>query len=67
MQRAAEEEKQVEEQKLTEDLKDKVGVVEGQWEEALGVELREVQERIRGQLLIEGGWEDEDEVVASPV
>lgn len=62
------EEKNREEARLTEDLKEKVGVVEGQWEEALGSEMREVQERIRGQLLLEGGWEDEDDmVVASPV
>ncbi|KAL8698216.1 MAG: hypothetical protein Q9201_006691, partial [Fulgogasparrea decipioides] len=34
-----------EETRLTEDLKEKVGVVEGQWEEALGEELMGVRER----------------------
>lgn len=62
VQRDINEEKEREEARLTEDLKEKVGVVEGQWEEALGTQMREVQERIRGQLLLEGGWEDEDEV-----
>ena len=63
----AEEEKRKKEARLTEDLKEKVGVVEGQWEEALGEEVREAQERIRGQLLLEGGWQDEDEGVTSPI
>ncbi|KAK4691630.1 hypothetical protein P7C71_g5404, partial [Lecanoromycetidae sp. Uapishka_2] len=51
----------MEEQRLTEDLKEKVGVVEGQWEEALGSELIEVRERVREFLLEGGGWDDEDE------
>lgn len=50
-----------EEKRLTEDLKEKVGIVEGQWEEALGSELTEVRERVRGFLLEEGGWDDEEE------
>lgn len=55
--------KAMEEKKLTDDLKEKVGVVEGQWEEALGEELIGVRERVREWLLEEGGWnEDEDEV-----
>lgn len=55
--------KEMEEKKLTDDLKEKVGVVEGQWEEALGEELMGVRERVREWLLEEGGWnEDEDEV-----
>lgn len=54
--------KRIEEKKLTDDLKEKVGVVEGQWEEALGEELIGVRERVREWLLEEGGWnEDEDE------
>lgn len=52
-----------EERKLTEDLKEKVGVVEGQWEESLGSELMEARERVRGRLLEEGGWDDEEEEV----
>lgn len=52
-----------EEARLTEDLKDKVGVVEGQWEDALGEELMAVRERVRCWLLENGGWDDEiDEV-----
>ena len=55
--------KEMEGKKLTDDLKEKVGVVEGQWEEALGEELMGVRERVREWLLEEGGWnEDEDEV-----
>lgn len=54
--------KGMEEKKLTDDLKEKVGVVEGQWEEALGEELMGVRERVREWLLEEGGWnEDEDD------
>ncbi len=49
-----------EERKLTEDLKEKVGLVEGQWEEALGNELMEAREKVRGRLLEEGGWDDEE-------
>lgn len=55
--------KEVEEKKLTDDLKEKVGVVEEQWGEALGEELMGVRERVREWLLEEGGWnEDDDEV-----
>ena len=56
---AAEEDQRREETRLTDDLKEKVGVVEGQWEEALGREMMEVRERVRGALLEEGGWDDE--------
>lgn len=59
----AEEEQRKEETRLTEDLKEKVGVVEGQWEEALGSEIMEVRERVRGALLEEGGWDDEGDEV----
>lgn len=55
--------KRREEKKMTDDLKEKVGIVEGQWEEALGGEMMGVRERVRGWLLEEGGWnEEEDEV-----
>lgn len=55
--------KRREEAQLTDDLKEKVSVVEGQWEEALGSEMLAVQERVREFLLEEGGWvDDEDEV-----
>lgn len=52
-----------EEMKTTEDLKEKVGVVEGQWEEALGSALMEARERARGRLLEEGGWDEEEEEI----
>jgi len=49
--------------RLDEDLKEKVGVVEGLWGEALGEEMREVRERVRGVLLEEGGWDEEGDDV----
>lgn len=48
------------ERQMTEDLKEKVGLIEGQWREALGEELMAVRERVRGWLLEEDGW-DEDQ------
>ena len=59
---AAEELQRREEKKLTEDLKEKVGVVEGQWAEALGSELMEARERVRGWLLEQGGFDEEEDV-----
>ena len=56
---AAEEKQRREETKLTEDLKEKVGVIESQWEEALGSELVDLKERVREYLLEQGGWDDE--------
>ena len=56
---AGAEEQRRQEARLTDDLKEKVGVVEGQWEEALGREIMEVRERVREALLEEGGWDDE--------
>lgn len=54
--------KWIEEKRLMDDLKEKVGVVEGQWDEALGGELMSVRERVREWLLEEGGWDEvEDE------
>ena len=58
-----EEWKRRQEARLTDDLKEKVSVVEGQWEEALGSEMLAVRERVREWLLEKGGWvDDEDEV-----
>lgn len=50
-----------EEARLTEDLKDKVGVIERLWEEALGEELMAVRERVRCWLLETGGWDDDND------
>lgn len=47
-----------EEAMLTADLKDKVGEVERQWDEALGKALVECKERVRGALMECGGWDD---------
>ena len=49
-----------EERRLTEDLKDRVGVVEGLWGDALGEEIRCVRERVRECLLESGGWDDDE-------
>lgn len=46
------------EDRLTEDLKEKVGEVESQWKEALGDGLEECKERVKGWLEESGGWED---------
>ncbi|MCJ1225883.1 hypothetical protein MMC12_002532 [Toensbergia leucococca] len=53
--------KRREEGRLTDDLKEKVGVVEGQWEEALGRELKGVRGKVRGWLVGSGGWDEEGE------
>ncbi|KAG2419532.1 hypothetical protein HFD88_004328 [Aspergillus terreus] len=47
-----------EERALTNDLKDKVATVEGQWAEALGSEIQGLRERVKEQLMQEDGWED---------
>ncbi|KAF9887987.1 hypothetical protein FE257_009376 [Aspergillus nanangensis] len=47
-----------EERAFTNDLKDKVGTVEGQWTEALGSEMEELRGRVKRQLMGENGWED---------
>ena len=55
-------ERRREEARLTDDLKEKVGIIEGQWDEALGQEVRCVKERVREWLIERGGWdEDADE------
>ena len=48
----------VQEERLTEDLKEKVGEVERQWNEALGDGIEDCRERVRGFLEETGGWED---------
>lgn len=55
------EERRAEERRLTDDLKEKVGVVEGLWEEGLGAELRGVRERVKGWLVRNGGWDEDGE------
>jgi hypothetical protein len=47
-----------EEQRLTDDLKEKVGLVESQWDEALGGRLEECKGRVEGFLVERGGWDD---------
>ncbi|WEW60767.1 hypothetical protein PRK78_006255 [Emydomyces testavorans] len=47
-----------EERILTADLKEKVGMVEGQWQEALGSQLEMVKSRVQQWLTEEGGWDD---------
>ncbi|EMC98327.1 hypothetical protein BAUCODRAFT_121202 [Baudoinia panamericana UAMH 10762] len=46
------------EERLTQDLKEKVGEVEKQWREALGDGLEDCRARVKGYLQISGGWED---------
>lgn len=48
-----------EERALMDDLKEKVGVVEGQWVEGLGSRIGAERQRIRGFLEDTGGWDDE--------
>jgi hypothetical protein len=43
---------------LTEDLKEKVGEVDRQWNEALGEGLEDCRDRVRAFLEENGGWED---------
>ncbi|KAL4960474.1 uncharacterized protein BDV14DRAFT_192962 [Aspergillus stella-maris] len=50
--------RQGEERGLTNDLKEKVATVEGQWGEALGGEIGDLRGRVRSQLEREGGWEE---------
>ncbi|TQB68116.1 hypothetical protein MPDQ_004003 [Monascus purpureus] len=47
-----------EERLLTADLKDRVATVEGQWNDALGSQIRALQTRIKAQLIAEDGWDD---------
>lgn len=51
-----------EELTLTTDLKDKVSTVEGQWTEALGSQIGGLRDRVKEQLMAEGGWEDVEQL-----
>lgn len=50
--------RQSEEQRLTEDLKEKVRVVQDQWRSALGENITLVKERLGEWLLQMGGWDE---------
>ncbi|KAI0142879.1 hypothetical protein GGR57DRAFT_485109 [Xylariaceae sp. FL1272] len=56
--RAVEEERKGERDQLTDDLKEKVRVVQDQWEGALGEGMRGVKERVGEWLLSTGGWDE---------
>lgn len=56
--RAVEEERRAEQTMLTDDLKEKVRVVQDQWEGALGEAMRGVKERVGEWLLSTGGWDE---------
>ncbi|EZF31039.1 hypothetical protein H101_05341 [Trichophyton interdigitale H6] len=60
--REMQESRSEEERILTLDLKEKVGMVEGQWAEALGQQLENVKERVRRRLVSEGGWEEMEQM-----
>jgi hypothetical protein len=47
-----------EERRLTDDLKEKVGLVESQWKEALGEGLEDCKGRVEEYLTEQGGWDD---------
>jgi hypothetical protein len=47
-----------EERRLTDDLKEKVGLVESQWNEALGQGLEDCKTRVEDHLTEQGGWDD---------
>ncbi|CAG5140775.1 uncharacterized protein ALTATR162_LOCUS785 [Alternaria atra] len=47
-----------EERRLTDDLKEKVGLVESQWNEALGQGLEDCKARVEDHLTEQGGWDD---------
>ncbi|KAF2178391.1 hypothetical protein K469DRAFT_643155 [Zopfia rhizophila CBS 207.26] len=47
-----------EEARLTDDLKEKVGLVESQWGEALGKGLEDCKTRVEAFLVHQGGWDD---------
>ena len=51
-------EREKEERVLTADLQDKVGMVEEQWDEALGRVMTGVKDRVKRVLEEEGGWEE---------
>ncbi|KAH6633117.1 hypothetical protein C7974DRAFT_164923 [Boeremia exigua] len=47
-----------EEQRLTDDLKEKVALVESQWDEALGQGLKQCKTKVVDFLTEQGGWDD---------
>jgi len=47
-----------EEARLTDDLKDKVALVESQWKEALGKALEGCKDRVEAFLVQRQGWDD---------
>lgn len=56
--RAVEGEREAEQTRLTDDLKEKVRVVQDSWEGALGEAMRGVKERVGEWLLSTGGWDE---------
>ncbi|KAK5626087.1 hypothetical protein RRF57_001802 [Xylaria bambusicola] len=56
--RTIDQERRAERERLTEDLKEKVRVVQDQWEGALGDSMRGVKERVGEWLLSTGGWDE---------
>ncbi|KAH6647849.1 hypothetical protein BKA67DRAFT_662602 [Truncatella angustata] len=56
--RSVEEERKKEQKRLTDDLKEKVRVVQSQWDEGLGEGIRLVKERVGEWLLSTGGWDE---------
>ncbi|KAF7551782.1 hypothetical protein G7046_g7618 [Stylonectria norvegica] len=50
--------RRIEERRLTEDLKEKVRVVQDQWNSALGEGIKHVKERLGEWLLQTGGWDE---------
>ena len=47
-----------EERRLTDDLKEKVGLVESQWDEALGQGLKRCKATVEEFLSEQGGWDE---------
>ncbi|KAI1741448.1 hypothetical protein F4680DRAFT_65192 [Xylaria scruposa] len=56
--RATDDERNGERDRLTDDLKEKVRVVQDQWDGALGDGMRGVKERVGEWLLSTGGWDE---------
>lgn len=54
--------RQTQEAVLTSELKQRVGIIEEQWAEALGSALQEMRVRVRGWLEERGGWEEMENV-----
>jgi hypothetical protein len=58
-QQRAKEIRKAESKMLTDDLKEKVRVVQNQWGEALGESIKNAKERVGGYLLETGGWDEQ--------